>query len=220
MTEGIDREKYEELKRCFQFLCDRFQWSIGFKKTSLNGNLTISPRVKFRKNMDKSWKEYVRLTNSSYFMYCPSIKSICPYKKRGTRFLNFDSVIAVDRHLHFPGDIQLGDLLTNETSMRRDFIKDHLMRCDAIQNVAVDSASIGEDDQELAKYRLLQDLKHLITREFNVIFTKSTMSLKCDKIYLEYLSAPIPKFNTLEELRIKMDLSPIETITREFKVVD
>jgi hypothetical protein len=52
------------------------------------------------------------------------------------------------------------------------------------------------------------------------MFTRSTMSLKCDKIYLEYLSSPIPKFNTLEELGIKMDLYPIETITKEFKVID
>ena len=220
MTERIDKEKYEELKRCFQFLCDKFHWSIGFKKTSMDGDQTISPNVKIPKNADKVWKDYVRLTNSSYFTYSLSIKSMCPYKKRGTRFLNFDSVIVINRHQDFPDLIQLNDLLVNETSMRRDFINDRLVRRDAIQNVVVDSASNGEDDQEIAKYRLLHDLKYLITHESNVIFTRSTMSLKCDKIYLEYLSSPIPRFRTLEELRIKMDLNPIETITKEFKVID
>jgi hypothetical protein len=132
MTERIDKEKYEELKRCFQFLCDKFHWSIGFKKTSMDGSQTISPNVRIPKNADKVWKDYVRLTNSSYFTYSLSIKSMCPYKERGTRFLNFDSVIVINRHQDFPDPVQLNDLLVSETSMGRDFIRDRLVRCDAI----------------------------------------------------------------------------------------
>lgn len=225
MTDRIDKEKYEEYKRCFQFLCDKFHWSIGFEKTSMDGNQTISPRIKFRKDMGKGWKGYVRLTNSSHFMYSLSIKSICPYKKRGTRFVIFDSVKVINRRQDFhkvngESIIHMNDLLMNESSVRLDFIQDRFRKCDTIENVVADSASIGEDDPELAKFKLLHNLKYLMTHESNVIFTRSLMNPKGDRIYLEYLSSQIPKFNTLEELRIKMDLNPIETITKEFKIVD
>lgn len=220
MNERIDKEECEELKRCFQFLCDKFHWSIGFRRAAMDGSQTISPNIRVPKNADKNYRDYVELMNSSYFMYSVVVKSISSYRARRTRNTFFNEVVGLYRsRFDSRSSITMNDLLGGRESVGRKFVDELYKKHDVIQNIGLDPFPT-EDDPEQAKCPLLRGLKRLITDPDSIVFPRCMISPKCDRLYLDYLSAPIPKFNTLEELKIKMDLNPIETITKEFKIID
>lgn len=221
MTDGIDKEEYEELKRCFQFLCDKFHWSIGFRRAAMDGNQTISPNIRIPKNADENYRDYVKLMNSSYFVYSIVVRSISSYRERRTRNMFINDVTALYRSsFDSRSDIKMNELLGSKDSVSLKFIDDLHKKHDAINLLPFSDGLVTADEPELAKYRLLYGLNCIMTHPDIIILSGYTISRSRDKFRLKYLSAPIPKFNTLEELRIKMDLNPIETITKEFKIVD
>jgi hypothetical protein len=223
MNEKIDKENYEELKRCFQFLCDKLHWSIGFKRTSMDGSQTISPNVRIPKNADENYRDYVELVNGSYFLWSVVIESISSYRTRRTQKQNVFNNYVVARYkssFDSRGGIKMNELLGNKDSITSKFIDDLYKAPDAIDLLTFSPGLITADEPELAKYKLLYGLTSIMTHPDIIILPGYTINKNRDKLHLKYLSTPIPEFHTLEELRIKMDLYPIETITKEFKVID
>lgn len=226
MANELNKEEYEELKRCFQFICDRLKWVIRFRKVTIDGKLSIIPaKSAFPKSMANQYDEIAYGYGLSHYHYKAELKNVAPMRRNGGRFPLIDDIMAVPKYV---GLLPTGDrgiiascinVINNVNAVRKDFVN-HLEHHNFLSSFStVDSCSIGRDDGELAKFEILRRIKNIITDTSSTIFTNCTESEDERTLYLEYLENPIPTFDTFEELAIKMDLMPIKKVEKKFKVI-
>lgn len=225
MANELNKGEYEELKRCFQFICDRLKWVITFRKTTIDGRQSIIPaKSAFPKSKSKYYNGIAYTHRLRHYNYLPEVKNVAPTRKDRNRFLMTDDIQFVPKNLQFyPGGaenikISWTHVVNDVDTIWEDFLVDlkHANILSAI--TTVDCCSIWRDDAELAKLEILRRLKAIITDPSYVIFTKCTESGDERTLYLEYLENPIPKFDTLEDLRIKIDLMRVRKVEKKFKI--
>lgn len=184
--------RLKELKRCFQFLCEKFNWTIRFIETStdVNNNLfPLNPQIKMLEDIylsDVISYHEIRLSLISYKFDIDSktntISGEQAYEVTAPRISKKLLLSAKEPEHFLDKTYYIGDTI----KLTKEFSKSEvILEC-------------------------FEDLKRKLCDPSRMILTRKICT-GC----VEYLSGPLPEFESLEELKLKLAMKDVTKIEME-----
>lgn len=210
---GNEHPEPKELRRCFKHLCRTYGWRFGFKTTTFHDSIEMSWGSTARADLVL---ESVSMTGS-----LPDGKSHRHVGDYGyiaftkASFPTIDDALArfrtyFEEKLGMMSNGTPGRYVISNSLALDDFHKDN----DVFEN----SNLIDGLSKSAIREAGLKRLYDVLTDERLLIFSQPLMSPEEGSMVGHYLNSPLPKFKTLSELRIKLDMSDFKVEPYEFEL--
>ena len=194
LTEA-ERAELAELRRCFQFLCDKFHWLLEFKRISL------------RK------ADYLRPEEGPEGML-----------ELAKHLSSFDEDV-LETQVHYIEDDGRAHDIVAIISSTPDELRDYLKEFKGIDDVArfmegyalKVRAEVEDGAWDREMLFSLRALKDQLTTPESMVVNMCMVDLDEPRLdgkrYAKVLSGPLPKFASMEELKLKLEVHDVRMLT-------
>lgn len=193
-------DQLAELKRCFAFICSKFHWVFQIEETCQ----AIDDCIFF--NSEEAFGHQLRLVDA---LVQPQ-----RYLKFHANVIQHDNTYCTVDQLLRAGvpKTRICQFLKANLTSAYDFCSSQKFQFifDVDFNDSIYSIEDYYKKQRSASMlKLFQKVKHCLCDANNTIITKLDIDLHSHRIVANVLSKAFPEFQTLEELRIRLDLDPV-----------
>lgn len=195
MLTEAEQAELAELRRCFQFLCDRFHWLLEFKRLSVRKDDCLRP-----KEGPEGMLELAKHLSS------------------------FDEDV-LETWVHYIEDDGRAHDLVAIISSTPDEFRDYLKEFKGIDEVArfmegyalKVRAEVEDEAWDREMLFQLRALKDQLTTPGWLVVNLCMVDLDEPRLdgkrYAKVLSGPLPKFASLEELKLKLEVHDVRMLT-------
>ena len=207
-----EKEELKELKRCFRYLSKRYGWTFGFSTSVYHGYLQI-PKVKLDPGVSDRRRKFAALkVNFGDAIERGGTEFRFGYEAyRKSHFPTLDSLFEEYR-LDFNAETQS---LLERLRIRWTGMNDTRAREQSEMNASIVLENPTKDNVVYSGLTCLYDM--LTSGRFLLASRPMRIGDK-GEFLVRYLPTDFPKFKTLEELVIKLDLMDFKPETYTFKI--